>query len=344
MLRKRREGSTVPQLINTEGHQVSEHKDKAEALIKRLFPHQPKTDATLEHNPLGFTLITENELGKIIKSIPDGKSPGSDGIPPRGIKVLFQVYPQIVLQILNASLFLGKLTEYWKLSTGAVIRKARKPNYSDPKVYLVICLIPIISKLLEKVVTSPLYLIPDLIHDVMFGFRPEHSTEQAMVYLLEEIHSNWRQNKHTAAAFMDVEGAFDNMDHNTLIRTLEIGGVPPCLITWISSFLSNRKLQLGFDGRTSTPHNNNSGAPQGSPLSPFLFAAYVTPFLRELYANGHGNNITYADDLVLTGAEHGLKDSVETLQEHVNCALELAKKHNIKFGIPKTAAMDWKGN
>jgi hypothetical protein len=98
-------------------------------------------------------------------------------------------------------------------------------------VYRVICLIPIISKLLEKVMTARLYWIPDLIHDIQFGFRPEHSTEQAMVYLLEEIHSNWTHNKHTATAFMDVEGAFDNMDHNTLIRTLEFRGVPPYLTT-----------------------------------------------------------------------------------------------------------------
>jgi hypothetical protein len=89
-------------------------------------------------------------------------------------------------------------------------------------------------------------------------------------------------------------------------------------------------------------HNKNSGAPQGSPLSPFLFAAYVTPFLRELYANGHGNNITYADDLVLTAAEPGQKDSVEKLQKHVDCALALAAKHNIKFGTLKTEVMLWK--
>src|SRR6266852_1952516 len=344
MLGKRRKGSTVPQLINKDGQQVSEQKDKAEALVKKLFPNQSTSDATLDHNPLCFTKITEDKIGKIIRSIPDGKSPGSDGIPSRGIKVLFQVYPQIILQILNASLYLGKLPECWKLSTGAVIRKARKPNYSDPKAYRVICLIPIISQHLEKVVTSRLYRIPDLIHNTQFGFRPEHSTEQAMIFLLEEIHGNWTQNKHTAAAFMDVEAAFDNMDHNTLIRTVEFGGVPTYLNTWIFSFLSNRKLQLRFDGKTSIPHNNNSGAPQGSPLSPFLFAAYVTPFLRELYANGHGNNITYADDLVLTGAEHGLKDSVETLQQHVNCALALAEKHNIKFGILKPEMMVWKRN
>jgi hypothetical protein len=283
-------------------------------------------------------------LRKIITSIPDGKSPGSDGIPPKGIKILFQVYPQIILQILNASLYLGKLPECWKLSTDAVIRKARKRNYSDPKAYRVICLIPIISKLLEKVVTSRLYRIRDLIHDTQFGFRPEHSTEQAMIYLLEEIHGNWTQNKHTAAAFMDVEGAFDNMDHNTLIRTLEFGGVPPYLTTWISSFLSNRKIQLRFDGRTSIPHNNNSGAPQGLPLSPFLFAAYVTPFLWELYANGLGNNIPYADDLVLTATELGQKDSVEKLQQHVDCAIALADKHHIKFGTLKTEVMLWRKN
>src|SRR6266849_704035 len=97
MLRKRGEGSTVPQLINTAGQQVSEHKDKGEALIRKLFPNQPTTDATLDHNPLGFTTITEDEIGKIIRSIPTGKSLGSDGIPLRGITVLFQEYPQIIL-------------------------------------------------------------------------------------------------------------------------------------------------------------------------------------------------------------------------------------------------------
>jgi hypothetical protein len=143
---------------------------------------------------------------------------------------------------------------------------------------------------------------------------------------------------------MDVEGAFDNMDHNTLIRTLEFGGVPPYLTTWISSFLLNRKLQLRFDGKTSTPHNNNSGAPQGLPLSPLLFAAYVTPFLRELYANGLGNNITYADDLVLMVADHGQKDCVENLQKYANYVITLAEKQNIKFGTLKMEVMVWRKN
>jgi hypothetical protein len=57
MLRRSREGSTVTQLINTDGQQVSKHIDKAEPFIKRLFPNQPYTDATLDLNPLGFTQI-----------------------------------------------------------------------------------------------------------------------------------------------------------------------------------------------------------------------------------------------------------------------------------------------
>jgi hypothetical protein len=61
-----------------------------------------------------------------------------------------------------------------------------------------------------------------------------------------------------------------------------------------------------------------------------------------LYAKGHGNNITYADDLVLTRAETGLKDSIETLQQHVDCTIALAKKQNIKFVILKTQVMVWK--
>jgi hypothetical protein len=61
-------------------------------------------------------------------------------------------------------------------------------------------------------------------------------------------------------------------------------------------------------------------------------------------ANGLGNNITYIDDLVLMAAEPGQKDSVEKLQKHVDCALALAEKHDIKFRTLKTEVMVWRKN
>jgi hypothetical protein len=81
-----------------------------------------------------------------------------------------------------------------------------------------------------------------------------------MIYLLEKIQGNWTHNKHTAAAYLDVKGVFDNINYNTLIRTLKTRGVPSYLTTWISSFLVNRKLWLKFDRKTSIPYNNNFSA------------------------------------------------------------------------------------
>jgi hypothetical protein len=51
------------------------------------------------------------EITSIISRIHDGISPNSDRILPKEIKTVFTAYLDIILQILNISLFLKKLPE-----------------------------------------------------------------------------------------------------------------------------------------------------------------------------------------------------------------------------------------
>ena len=47
------------------------------------------------------------------------------------------------------------------------------------------------------------------------------------------------------------------------------------LIKWVGSFMTDRRLQLVIDGHCGKEVNLECGVPQGSPVSPILFAIYL---------------------------------------------------------------------
>jgi len=77
--------------------------------------------------------------------------------------------------------------------------------------------------------------------------------------------------------FPQHSAAFDTIDHNILIdrssRTLGIRGTA---LSWLQSFISDRKQYVAVGTEQSEPASCTSGVPQASVLSPLLFAMYIT--------------------------------------------------------------------
>ena len=72
--------------------------------------------------------------------------------------------------------------------------------------------------------------------------------------------------------FFDLQKAFDSVPHGPLIDKLISLNVPTVLVSWISSYLYNRKQQVGVCVVNSDPFNVTSGVSQGSALlGPLLF-------------------------------------------------------------------------
>ena len=71
--------------------------------------------------------------------------------------------------------------------------------------------------------------------------------------------------------FVDLQKAFDIVDHNILLHKLSHYGIRDIANCWFSSYLSNRKQFVTINGFDSEIQSLQHGVPHGSVLGPLLF-------------------------------------------------------------------------
>ena len=96
----------------------------------------------------------------------------------------------------------------------------------------------------------------------------------------------------TRAVALDISKAFDRVWHAGLLHKLKSYGVSGQIFGLISSFLSNRRLRVVLDGKSSQEYPVNAGVPQGSILGPTLFLLYI----NDLPDDNICDIVIYADD------------------------------------------------
>ena len=89
--------------------------------------------------------------------------------------------------------------------------------------------------------------------------------------------------------------AFDRVWHAGLLHKLKSYGISGQIFGLISSFLSNRRLRVVLDGKSSQEYPVNAGVPQGSILGPTLFLLYINDFPDDVISD----IAIYADDTSL---------------------------------------------
>ena len=184
----------------------------------------------------------------------------------------------------------------------------------------------------------------DVFYDLQFGFRKKHSTNHALLSIMEEIRRKLDNKTFACGVFIDLEKAFDTVNHAILLRKLHHYGIRGDVNSWFSSYLSERKQNVSLNGVSSTFLNISFGVPQGSILGPLLFLIYINDM------NCATNNSIvhhFADD---TNLLYSHKDP-KILQKQVNedlkhiftwlCAnrlsLNVTKTEFIIFKPPKIA-------
>jgi hypothetical protein len=92
----------------------------------------------------------------------------------------------------------------------------------------------------------------DILHADQIGRYPKYSAIDTAMALMHEVEANAGNRIMMSALFLDVRGAFDNISSTCLLTMLHILSYPTTVMSWYSSFLSDRTTMWSFNGRTDT--------------------------------------------------------------------------------------------
>ena len=101
----------------------------------------------------------------------------------------------------------------------------------------------IFSKIIEKLMHTRLYLFLEqhkAIFISQFGFQKNKSTMHSLIEIVEKIKFCIEEKKYGCGIFIDLKKAFDTVNHNILLKTLEHYGVRGTSLNRFSSYLNNR--------------------------------------------------------------------------------------------------------
>jgi len=286
--------------------------------------------------------LTTDEIATALSKCSPTSAPGPDGIPYSTWKQVNKVNPSILLHVLAPLVLLGYHPASLKGSNGVVLDKPGKPSYESPSSFRIIVLIRTISKILERIIAARLLAaarIRGLLHPNQCGSLPGLSTYDACLTLTNDVRTLQRPRLKVSSLFLDIKAGFDNVDNKTLARILREGGIPPYLVSWVSSFLGERSCTLVFQGAPGTPAPVNVGAPQGSPISPLLFLLYVAPLH---FGIPRGLMISYVDDFALTVASLSYRGNIRRLQDLFDRLERKAARLGVSFSVAKTELIHWR--
>ena len=81
-------------------------------------------------------------------------------------------------------------------------------------------------------------------YEKQFGFQTSHSTEHAILLLLNKRYQSFDKSKFTLGIFIDLSKTFDTVHYKILTKKLELYGIKGCNLRWFESYLSNRKRMV----------------------------------------------------------------------------------------------------
>ena len=280
--------------------------------------------------------LDDTEVKRAIFSSSAKKAPGPDQVGFLLIQKAYQTIPDIFNKVYKTLFRDGVHPNCWKESIGIILSKPNKPDYTIPKAYRVISLLNCLGKVLEKLFASRLAYLANtgnLLNSTQLGGRKQRSAVDTALLLLHYIQQHKKGSSSiTTTVLLDIKGAFDHVKEDKLLQILHELQLPDNLISWVSSFLTNRKIQLAFEGQIQQLVDLNIGVPQGSPISPILFLIYI----RNILADNQAYQLSYIDDFSLSVTSSSAKKNCRQIKEVVDKLFAAATQQGAQFDPGKT--------
>ena len=284
--------------------------------------------------------VTPKMVIKVAMNLDLSKASGLDCIPVVVLKNCELELSYILAELFSKCLKESCFPDFWKVSSVVSVFK-NVGETSTAKNYRPVNLLSVVSKVFEKHVNNR---IDDhlekcgLFSDFQYGFRSSRSTADLLTVVSDRIARNFNRSGATRAVALDISKAFDRVWHAGLLHKLKSYGISGQIFSLISSFLSNRRLRVVLDGKSSQEYPINAGVPQGSILDPTLFLLYINDFLDDVICD----IAIYTDDTTLYSKCDRASDMwqqlelASELESDLRDMVDWGKKWLVDFSAGKT--------
>ena len=223
-----------------------------------------------------FNEIGEEDVVNVIDKLPSKTSSGVDGISTNLLKDIKYIISKPLTLIINQCLETGIFPS--KLKVAKVIPILKRGDETIFDNYRPISILPAISKVFERIIFNQIhnyFHVNDLYFCSQYGLRKEHSTELAVLELVDRITQHLDKGTTPINVYLDLSKAFDTLDHNILLHKLKYYGIEGTALRLFESYLNERQQYVDLDGTNSNYNRILTGVPQGSILGPLLFIIYT---------------------------------------------------------------------
>ena len=259
-----------------------------------------------------------------------------------------------VTHIVNISIQTSIFPDMWKFTK--IVPLYKKDDPLNAKNYRPVALIPVLSKVLERVIFLQMIQYMEsnnMFHPSHHGYRSGHNTCTALIEMYDSWVEALERGELSGVMFVDLSAAFDCVDHSLLLEKMKLLGFSSACISWCDSYLVGRKQCVYIEGALSEFLGIDVGVPQGSILGPLFYIIYTND-LPEVIHNldcefsklkmnkfntmcPHcGGLVAFADDSTVTVTDYNTNGLTEKLTEKYMAVSRYFTANKLKVNDEKT--------
>ena len=176
----------------------------------------------------------------------------------------------------------------------------------------------------------------NILYQKQFGFQNAHSTEHAILQLVNQITEAFSQGKFTVGIFLDISKAFDIVHHNILLEKLKAYEIQSENLKWFRSYLLNRKQFILYDDFKIEVKIVKCGVPQASILGPLVFLIFVNDLSNSTKVL---DPVLFADDANLFFSDSNIRTLFEIANQELSQINDWFFANKLSLNLEKTKYM-----